>query len=69
MSLLRWRLVGGPSVPRLVVAAWLIVAGAGLSLMPPVPLVDVTILTATFVGLVSFDAWRYGRVTREMRLG
>ena len=35
----------------------------------PDPLVIVAIVTAAFVGLVSFDAVRYGRTTRSMRLG
>ena len=33
------------------------------------PLIDVAIVTATFVALVTFDAWRYGRETRDVRLG
>jgi hypothetical protein len=27
------------------------------------------VVTGTFLALVSFDSWRYGRMTREMRLG
>ena len=69
LSVLRWRVRGGLSIPRLVVAAWLVGVGAALSLAPPLPLVNVAVVTATFLALVTFDAVRYGRVTRDMRLG
>ena len=69
LSVLRWRVLGTPSIPRIVVAAWLIVVGVALSLAPPLPLVNVAVVTATFLALVTFDAARYGRVTRDMRLG
>lgn len=69
LSLLRWRVRDRPSIPRLVVAAWLVVAGVALALAPPWPLVNVAVVTATFLGLVTFDSVSYGRVTRDMRLG
>lgn len=69
MSALRWRLMGAPSIPRLVVAAWLVVAGGVLALAGTGPLTDVAVLVASFVCLVSWDSIRYGRTTREMRLG
>lgn len=69
LSALRWRVRDRPSIPRLVVAAWLVVAGVALALAPPWPLVNVAVVTATFLGLVTFDSVSYGRVTRDMRLG
>jgi len=69
LSALRWRLVGRPSVPRLVTAAWLVAIGLLLAAADVEPLADVAVVTATFLALVAFDAWRYGRVTRDMRLG
>ena len=69
LSVLRWRLQGQPSVPRLVTAAWLVVVGALLAAAEGGPLTDVAMVTATFVALVTFDAWRYGGETRDVRLG
>ena len=69
LSMLRWRVRDAPSIPRLVVAGWLSAAGAAMTLAPPWPLVNIAVVTATFVGLVTFDAVRYGRATRGMRLG
>jgi low temperature requirement protein LtrA len=69
LSALRWRARGQLSVPRVVVAAWLLLAGAGMSFARPLPLVNVGVVTATFLGLVTFDAVRYGRTTRNLRLG
>ncbi len=69
LSVLRWRLRGRPSLPRIVTAAWLAAAGIVLAAVGVDPLVDVAMVTATFVGLVTFDAWRYGQITRDMRLG
>lgn len=69
LSVLRWRVRGTPSIPRIVVAAWLIGVGVALSWAPSLPLVNVAVVTATFLALVTFDAVRYGRVTRDMRLG
>ena len=69
LSAMRWRVVGGPSVPRIVAAGWLVVAGLGLASTSVDPLVDVGVVTGSFVALVTFDALRYGRVTRDLRLG
>lgn len=69
LSALRWRVEGRPSIPRLVVAGWLVAVGVLLTIAQPWPLVDVAVVTATFLGLVAFDAVRYGPVTRRMRLG
>ena len=69
LSALRWRVRGRPSIPRLVVAAWLVLVGAAMTAGPPMPLVNVAVVTATFLGLITFDAVRYGRITRDMRLG
>ena len=69
LSTLRWRLRGSPSVPRLVFAAWLVAAGAVLGTLSWDPLADVAVVTGTFLALVTWDAMRYGQVTREMRLG
>jgi low temperature requirement protein LtrA len=69
LAALRWRLVGTPSLPRLVVACWLLAVGTVLALLGAGPLVDVAVLAASFVALVGFDAVRYGQATRAMRLG
>ena len=69
LSALRWRVVGRPSLPRLVVAGWLVAVGAALQAGPARPLVDVAAVTVSFIGLVTVDALRYGRVTRRIRLG
>jgi low temperature requirement protein LtrA len=69
LSVLRWRLVGAPSIPRIVTAGWLVVVGAVLAVADVEPLVDVAVVTATMLALVTFDAWRYGQITRERRLG
>jgi hypothetical protein len=69
LSMLRWRVRGGPSIPRTVLAAVLLGVAALLRAWLPGPLIVVAIVTAGFVGLVSFDAVRYGRTTRSMRLG
>jgi low temperature requirement protein LtrA len=69
LAVLRWRLRGSPSLPRLVTAAWLVAVGALLAAVGVHPLADVAVVTATFVGLVTFDSWRYGQITRDMRLG
>ncbi|GCD92133.1 hypothetical protein NLS1_41390 [Nocardioides sp. LS1] len=68
LSALRWRVRDHPSLPRLVVAAWLVLAGAVLAATPVAPLANVTIVTGTFLSLATFDAWRYGRFTRVLRL-
>jgi low temperature requirement protein LtrA len=68
LAVLRWRLRGSPSLPRLVTAAWLAAVGAALAAAGVHPLVDVAMVTMTFVGLVTFDSWRYGQVTRDLRL-
>jgi hypothetical protein len=54
---------------RLVTAGWLGVAGAGLSTLAVDPLVDIAAVTGSFLALVTFDAVRYGQLTREIRLG
>jgi low temperature requirement protein LtrA len=69
LSVLRWRLVSIPSIPRLVLAGWLIAAGTGVAVAGAGPLVDVAVVAASFVGLVTFDAMRWGRYTQQMRLG
>jgi low temperature requirement protein LtrA len=69
LSVLRWRLLGRPSVPRIVTAAWLVAIGVALAALDVEPLTDVAVVTATFVALVTFDSWRYGQRTREIRLG
>jgi low temperature requirement protein LtrA len=69
LSALRWRTRGGPSVPRIVAAGWLVAAGAVVARMSPDPLVNVGVVTGSFLVLVTFDAVRYGRVTRDLRLG
>lgn len=69
LSALRWRIVGGPSVPRMLVAGCLLAVGALMWVAPRRPLLDVAVVTVSFVGLVTFDAIRYGRTTRQMRLG
>jgi low temperature requirement protein LtrA len=69
LSVLRWRLRGSPSLPRLVTAAWLVAVGTVLAAVDVAPLTDVAVVTGTFLALVSFDSWRYGRITRDMRLG
>jgi low temperature requirement protein LtrA len=69
LSALRWRVLGRPSVPRLVLGAGLAVLGVLLSLTDPAPLADVAVVAAAFVALVTFDAVRYGSETRTMRLG
>jgi low temperature requirement protein LtrA len=69
LSALRWRVLGGPSVPRLVLAGCLVAVGVLLSFAHPAPLTDAAVVTASFVALVTFDAVRYGSATRTMRLG
>jgi low temperature requirement protein LtrA len=69
LAALRWRLRGQPSAPRIVTAAWLVVVGTLLAAADAGPLTDVAVVTATFVALVTFDALRYGRETRDVRLG
>lgn len=69
LSVLRWRIADRPSLPRLVVACWLVVAGVLLWTGLPLPLLDVAVVTATFLGLVTFDALRYGSASRQIRLG
>lgn len=69
MSALRWRAVGSPSVPRLVVAGWLVVACAALMPARSLPLLHVAVVTGTYLGLIVFDSVRYGRATEQMRLG
>jgi len=69
MAVLRWQLRGSPSLPRLVTAAWLGVAGAGMATLSAHPLVDIAVVTGSFLALVTFDAVRYGQLTREIRLG
>jgi low temperature requirement protein LtrA len=69
MAVLRWQLRGSPSYPRLVTAAWLGVAGAVLSALSVDPLVDIAVVTGSFLALVTFDSVRYGRMTRDIRLG
>jgi low temperature requirement protein LtrA len=69
LSALRWRVLGRPSVPRLVLGGGLAVLGVLLSLTDPAPLADVAVVTAAFVALVTFDAVRYGTETRTVRLG
>ena len=69
LSALRWRVMGGPSVPRIVAAAWLVVAGMALTATSAGPLVSVGVVTGSFLVLVTFDAVRYGQVTRDLRLG
>jgi hypothetical protein len=66
---LRWRLRGRPSLPRLVTAAWLVAVGLLLAAVGVAPLTDVAVVTATFLALVTYDAWRYGQQTRDLRLG
>lgn len=68
LSALRWRVVGRPSIPRLVVAGWLTAIAALLWAGSAPPLADVAVMTASFVGLATFDAIRYGRTTAQMRL-
>lgn len=43
------------------------VAGIVLGSRPRRPLRDVAVLAASFLGLVTFDALRHGRTTRERR--
>ena len=69
VSALRWRVRGQPSVPRLVLAGWLTAVSYLLSFAHPSPLADVAVVTASFLALVTFDALRYGALTRSMRLG
>jgi low temperature requirement protein LtrA len=69
LSVLRWRALGAPSIPRLVLAGCLIAAGVLLWFGHPAPLTDVALVTGSFVALVTFDAVRYGSATRTMRLG
>jgi low temperature requirement protein LtrA len=69
LSALRWRLRGRPSLPRLVLAAWLVVAAVVLTWSPIDPLANVAVVTGSFLGLVTFDSVRYGRMTRDIRLG
>jgi low temperature requirement protein LtrA len=69
LSALRWRVRGRPSIPRLVLAGWFVVAGTMLWLTRPMPLLTVAVVTASFLGLVTWDSVRYGQVTRSMRLG
>jgi low temperature requirement protein LtrA len=69
LSVLRWRLRGRPSLPRLVTAVWLVVVGTVLSASGSSPLADVAVVAATFLALVTFDWWRYGELTRGIRLG
>ncbi|HEX4687793.1 MAG TPA: low temperature requirement protein A [Nocardioides sp.] len=69
LSVLRWRLRGRPSLPRLVTAAWLVAVGSLLAAVGVAPLTDVAVVTATFLALVTYDAWRYGQQTRDLRLG
>jgi hypothetical protein len=57
------------SVSRLVTAAWLVAIGSVLAATGIEPLADVAVVTGTFLVLVSFDSWRYGRMTRDVRLG
>lgn len=69
LSAMRWRVVGRPSVPRLTLAGWLLAAGVVRSLGPALPLLDVAVVTVSYLGLVTFDAVRYGPTTRRLRLG
>jgi low temperature requirement protein LtrA len=69
LSALRWRMMGAPSVPRIVTAAWLVVVGLVLASTNVDPLVNVGVVTGSFLALVTFDAVRYGQTTRDMRLG
>ena len=62
-------MLGAPSVPRLVLAGCLIAVGLLLSFVHPAPLADAAVVTAWFVALVTFDAVRYGSVTRTLRSG
>jgi low temperature requirement protein LtrA len=68
LSVLRWRVLGRLSVPRLALAGCLVVVGVLLSFVHPPPLLDVAVVTFAFLGLTTFDALRYGSVTRTMRL-
>jgi low temperature requirement protein LtrA len=69
LSALRWRIRGAPSMPRVAVAAWLVVAGAVSASIEVDPLLNVAVVTGTFLALVTFDAVRYGPLTRGIRLG
>jgi len=69
LSAMRWRTRGLLSRPRLVVAAVLLLAGAAMSFAPPLPLVNVAVVTAALLGLVTFDAVHDGGVTRGLRPG
>jgi low temperature requirement protein LtrA len=69
LAVLRWQVQGSPSVPRLALAGCLVAVGVLLSFTHPAPLIDAAVVTASFVGLVTFDAVRYGSMTRQMRLG
>lgn len=68
LSLLRWRVGRAPSVPRFLVAGWLLIAGTALTPVRTLPFLNVAVVTATFVGLIIFESVRYGRDTRRMRL-
>jgi hypothetical protein len=61
--------LGRPSVPRLVLAGGLVATGFLMSFARLAPLTDAAVVTAAFLGLVTFDALRYGSVTRSLRLG
>jgi low temperature requirement protein LtrA len=56
LAALRWRVLGRPSILRLAVAGWLVAAGSVMSLASSLPLPNVAILTASFVGLVAVEA-------------
>lgn len=69
LSALRWRVLESPSVPRLVLGGCLAALGVLLSFAHPAPLTDAAVVTVSFVTLVTFDAVRYGSMTRTIRLG
>lgn len=69
LSALRWRGRGAPSIPRIIGAAWLVLVGGVLAWVSVEPLVDVAVVTGTLLALVTFDAVRYGQITRDLRLG
>jgi low temperature requirement protein LtrA len=58
LSALRWRVLGRPSVPRLVLAGGLVATGFLMSFARLAPLTDAAVATAAFLGLVTFATGR-----------
>lgn len=67
MSAVRWRDLGKPNVPRLIVACVLVLVGIGAELGKLTGLVNLAFVDAVLFGLITFEALRYKETRQHVR--